>query len=111
MNIAEGQPEAADPLILPRRSGPAGSKPAKNSKQPLHGKKYYVVWDAPASELELIGVHHCRWAQLRERLPGEALFGSGCQDCKAFADWSAAASYYRDRRRNSSETVPCISYP
>ena len=39
---------------------------------------YALPWTSPRSELEA-GVYICTWPELRDRLPGHQLFGSGCK--------------------------------
>jgi hypothetical protein len=63
---------------------------------PASPLRYYVIF-ACRRQPDLVGVHHCQWGVLLQKLPGQALFGSGARDCKAFSDLSSAEAYFRER--------------
>ena len=57
-------------------------------------KPYYVIFTVPKDREDLLGIHHCSWPHLVEKLPGGKLFGSGCADCKKYDTEDEAVDYF-----------------
>lgn len=67
-------------------------------------RHFYTVWASPTLPA-LVGVHHCRWQDIRVLLPSGGLIGSDVRDCKRFESKRDAIAYYIQRGGDAGRLV------
>ena len=67
-------------------------------------RHFYTVWASPTLPA-LVGVHHCRWRDIRALLPSGGLIGSDVRDCKRFEHKCQAIAYYFQRGGDAGRLV------
>ena len=87
----------------PKEDNPPTATAAATTTKQLK-LRYYTVLSVPRSKHEelghLLGVHRSDWASLEAKLPGGALFGSGCK-VKGFDDKESAEEYYLTKHKGA----------
>ena len=76
----------------PPPPGPAKAKP-EPKRRSGKGPRFYCVTRVGPERRWLLGIHHCVWADIVDKLPGTSLFGSGCH-LRAFDTRAEAEEYW-----------------